>query len=64
MITDEHLKEVLWRVCLSDHIGDVCGAIKPILDHFGLGHDGLEEILDGMKSKGLEPEWAKENEDE
>lgn len=61
MITDDQLKEVLWQICLSDHLGDVCEAIEPILEHFGLALNGLEAIRAEMETKGLQPEWAKED---
>ena len=62
MIDDERLKEVLWSISLSDHMGDVQEAVEPILKYFGVTDDvdygNLNSLLEGEK---LYPEYAKKD---
>ncbi len=57
---DDQLIEILWSICLSDHLGDVEEAIAPILKHFAITKSGLENIREEMKDRGIIPEWAKD----
>lgn len=61
-MTDKQLREVLWNIALSDHLGDVADAIRPICRHFGIRKEMcLEELMDEMTKRKLEPNWAKDD---
>lgn len=59
-IPEEEIKEVLWGIALSDHLGDVADAIEPILKRMGIPLVGTENLLEELKQRGLAPKWAKE----
>ena len=60
-IEKDELLEVLWGICLSDHLGDVMGSLGPLLKPLGLEVDGQEALLDKMKAKDLIPEYQRED---
>ena len=63
MITDEDLKDVLWGISLSDHLGDVARSLKPILKHFGMEMMSLDALHDEMKKRDLLPQYARDDYD-
>ena len=60
-ISDEDLKNVLWSIALSDHMGDVAEAITPLLAHFGLEETSLSQLLDALVRRDLIPDYARQN---
>jgi hypothetical protein len=57
---DEKLLEVLWRLALSDHLGDVAEAIKPIVTHFKMESTSLDHLRDEMKRLNILPDYARD----
>lgn len=58
-IQDTDLVDVLWSLSLSDHLGDVAEAIKPILTYFGIKTVSLEQLNDELKKRDLRPDYAR-----
>lgn len=64
-IDDEVLKEVIWSVCLSDHMGDVSSAIEPILNVMGLPTVlTFDELIEVIRKRKLQPTHALEDEEQ
>jgi len=64
---EETIKEMLWSLALSDHVGDVSESIAPLLAAFNINrvfsiYGG--DLVDELRRLGLQPEYAKENDDD
>ena len=60
-IKKEDLVEVLWGICLSDHLGDVWNSVEPLVESLGID-SGLsgEELLDKMEEMDLIPSYQRD----
>ena len=60
VIEKDELLEVLWGICLSDHLGDVTESIGPLLAKIGIPETmGQYQLLEKMKSMDLIPEYQR-----
>lgn len=59
-IKKDVLIEILWGICLSDHLGDIWNSIDPLLEALGLPV-GIsdEELLDKMRELDLIPDYQR-----
>lgn len=55
------LVDVMWGICLSDHLGDVWNSIEPLVESLGISNDiyGVD-LLDKMKEMGLIPDYQQD----
>tara|TARA_S200002703_G_scaffold34987_1_gene30214 strand:- start:1115 stop:1498 length:384 start_codon:yes stop_codon:yes gene_type:complete len=59
-LSTEDLVELLWGICLSDHLGDVMRSLGPIKEALELEKWGQEDLLEEMKQKDLIPEYQRD----
>ena len=59
-IKKDVLIEILWGICLSDHLGDIWNSIDPLLEALELPV-GIsdEELLDKMRELDLIPDYQR-----
>lgn len=51
------LVEVMWGICLSDHLGDVWNSVKPLVGSLGISKDVCgDNLLEKMKELDLIPD--------
>jgi uncharacterized tellurite resistance protein B-like protein len=55
-VSEEQLLEMLWDIALSDHMGDVAGAVEPLAKHFGVDGYSLEELPSKLREAGKVPD--------
>ena len=59
-IKKEDLVDVMWGICLSDHLGDVWDSIKPLTDALGIPKDYYGDgLLSKMKEMDLIPDYQR-----
>lgn len=59
-ISKDALLEVLWGICLSDHMGDVMRSIGELTKPVGINECmAQDELLDTMKRMDLIPEYQR-----
>jgi len=60
-ISKEDLADVLWGICLSDHLGDVFGSIAPLTRAIGIEDwNDDEDLLEKMKAIDFIPEYQRD----
>ena len=62
-IDKDELIEVLWGICLADHLGDVADEMYYLTRLLGIEDDeyyGPDDLLELMKSKDLIPEYQRD----
>lgn len=59
-IEKETLVDIMWGLCLSDHLGDVWRSVEPLIEVLGISKDTWgDKLLDKMKEMDLIPDYAR-----